>query len=146
MKVYYDNKLLNTITTNHSMTNEEAIELTIRCSINDHEALEAMQDKEYIYFDDNEQWCVDTENFKIEWSEKAPIKSLVGMKWSDLTEEQQSELLLTAKAIDGRTASEPEESMKCIIDFFGYEFSIEGKFIEGEDENEIIINSEAVFY
>jgi len=67
MKVYYENKLLNTITTNHSMTNEEAIELTIGCNINDHEALEAMQDKEYVYFNDNEQWCVDTENFKIEW-------------------------------------------------------------------------------
>jgi hypothetical protein len=67
-------------------------------------------------------------------------KNLEGKKWSDLSKESQEKLLLIARAWNTK------EPGKCIIDFENLEFSIAGYIEVRKDENEIIIDNNAIFY
>lgn len=72
-------------------------------------------------------------------------KEIMGKKWGELGTELQGLLLLTASAVDGATCNEPEETMECIIDL-NRDLSINGKIIKGEEEDEIIIEDDAIIY
>jgi len=73
------------------------------------------------------------------------MKNLVGKTWGENSEEQKEELFNIANAVDGRTG-ENSNGGECIVDFDGYEFSIPGKLIIGENEDVIEIDNDAVFY
>lgn len=66
-----------------------------------------------------------------------------GMKWKELTEEEQEMLLKYAMPIDGQTGDEMTEDGECIVDFAKHSIcSIGGRFEDGE----ISIDDETVFY
>lgn len=73
------------------------------------------------------------------------MKNLSGIQWSNLSVEEQNELLLNAEAIDGRTGNKPSKTMDCIIDL-GNEYSINGKFIKENGEEVIEVADDEIMY
>lgn len=70
-------------------------------------------------------------------------KELNGKKWCDLTPSEKEHMLKIASPVDARTCNRPECECECIIDFFGYDFSISG-FVN--EYGEITIDDSAKFY
>jgi len=73
------------------------------------------------------------------------MKNYIGIKWNMLSENEKTELLSNANAIDGTTGNNMRISGKCVIDLTG-ELSISGEIEITEDENIISIDGEAVIY
>lgn len=76
-----------------------------------------------------------------EWRKGAHIPDYAGVRWGDLTEEEQEELLMDASAVDGRTGDNLKGSGECIIDLT-HPWSVAGRVEDGE----IIIDDGAVIY
>ena len=73
------------------------------------------------------------------------MKDFTGARWGCLTEKEKEYLLGETNPIDGRTGNSPKESMDCIIDLAnGY--SVPGYYKISADEDEIIIEDDAVIY
>ena len=73
------------------------------------------------------------------------MKDFTGARWGYLTEKEKEYLLGEASPVDGRTGNSPKESMDCIIDLAdGY--SVPGYYKTSADEDEIIIEDDAVIY
>lgn len=73
------------------------------------------------------------------------MKNLIGMKWKDLTNEEQEEMLNNVAAcINGETGNNVEYG-ECIIDF-NCDVSIPGYLAIDEDEYIIQIDENAIFY
>ena len=73
------------------------------------------------------------------------MKNYKGLSWGNLTEIEKEFLLSESSAIDGRTGYAPKKSGECIIDLAG-PYSVAGKIIIGEDEDEIIISDNEKIY
>ena len=68
------------------------------------------------------------------------MKELAGMKWGNLAEEMQQELLEGAFCVDAETGKHAIEG-ECIVDLTD-ELSVSGRIIDGE----IVIDSNAILY
>lgn len=73
------------------------------------------------------------------------MKNLSGKTWGEISKKQKENLLYIARSVDGRTG-ENSKGGECIVDFDGYDFSIPGKLVVGENESMIEIEDNAVFY
>lgn len=72
-------------------------------------------------------------------------EELKGRKWGQLTEAEQTELMQTATAIDGKTGNRAKNQGECIVDF-GNGLSVAGMVEITEDEDVITISDEATLY
>ena len=69
-------------------------------------------------------------------------KNYAGMKWGKLPENEKTELLSGANAVDGRTGNNMMGDGECTIDLSVYPFSVHGKVVGGE----VMINDDAAIY
>lgn len=69
---------------------------------------------------------------------------LIGRKWGGLTTNEKEYFLKNANPLDGVTGEYPEESGDCIID--GCDVSISGHINIGDEENQVTIDENEVFY
>lgn len=77
--------------------------------------------------------------------EVAHMKDFAGIRWGCLAEKEKEYLLSEVNPVDARTGNKPKESMDCIIDLAnGY--SAPGYYKISADEDEIIIEDDAVIY
>ena len=68
LKIIYNNEIIGEVVTNHSMTNEQAIEYGLGLtSITDQEELKEMYDnnKDYVFINDNGDYELDYENIEV---------------------------------------------------------------------------------
>lgn len=71
------------------------------------------------------------------------MRKIEGLKWNELTVEEQTELLKNVNTVDGRDGSNVNEG-ECIVDLV-YPYSVSGKVKDGEiiiDDTAVIYNSE----
>lgn len=120
MRVNYDGKTLGTITSNHSMSIEDCIEI-----------LEIDTD---VY----EEINLFGTDFLDEYSEEMISKIYEGKEWNELNAAEKDYFLHLVQA--------SEKEGDCIVDFEGLSISIPGRLVSGEYENEIKIEDKAVFY
>ena len=73
------------------------------------------------------------------------MKDYTGMKWKELSKQEQEKLLLDANPVDARTGSNMKENGECIIDLV-YPFSVPGKIEINEHDIIIAIEPEAIIY
>ena len=73
------------------------------------------------------------------------MKNLKGLKWSQITEKQQEELMSTASAIDGVSGNTPKKSGECIIDF-ECGLSTTGVITINEDEDTLTVDDNSILY
>ncbi|WP_026883702.1 hypothetical protein [Clostridium akagii] len=71
--------------------------------------------------------------------------NFVGKQWSDIREDEKDSLLRCAIAVSGVDGRRVQNG-DCTVDFEGYNFSIQGFLVNNENEREIIIGDDAVFY
>jgi len=69
----------------------------------------------------------------------------IGKKWGELTEAAKEMLLSQANVMDAITGNKPRETQGIIVDLTDT-LSVSGKYVVGEDEDEIIIDDEAIIY
>lgn len=120
MRLNYDGKTLGKITSNHSMSIEDCIEL-----------LEIDED----VYDEIELFSID---FLDEYGDKEITAIYEGKEWSELSAAEKDYFLHLVQV--------SEKEGDCIVDFEGLEISIPGRLILNEEEDELKIEDEAVFY
>ncbi|MBU3173392.1 hypothetical protein [Clostridium estertheticum] len=123
MRLNYDGKLIGTITTNHSMSIEFAIE-----------NLEVDTNK----YSEIELFSID---YLDEYNVDAISKIYLGKAWKDISISEKAYFLNIIRPVNGETCNSATIG-SCIIDFEGLSISIIGS-IENE---EIIINDKSTFY
>lgn len=69
------------------------------------------------------------------------MKNYAGMKWMELTIEEQGALLVSANAVDGKTGNEMKEDGECIVDLTE-DLSVAGEMVDGE----ITVKNESIIY
>ena len=77
---------------------------------------------------------------------KMSNSAFIGRKWGELDEEFRDKLLLSANCVDGRTGNNMKSDGECIVDLQLYSLSVTGRFVRGEEEDEINVNEDAVIY
>lgn len=73
------------------------------------------------------------------------MMNLVGMKWCELTNELQNELLIRATVVDAETCNTPKQSGECIIDLTD-NASVVGYYHVTDEEDYITVSDDAVIY
>lgn len=71
--------------------------------------------------------------------------NLVGMKWSQLSEEERNDLLTKATVIDNVTGNDAYKTGDCIVNFYGTGLSVLG-YVVIDDINIITIEDESIIY
>lgn len=120
MRLNYGEKTLGEITTNHSMSIEDCIEL-----------LE-------IDTDEYEEINLFSMDFLDEYSEEMISNIYEGKEWNELNAAKKDYFM--------KLAIPSEKQGLCIVDFEGLEISIPGRLISSEAEDELKIEDEAIFY
>lgn len=125
--VKFENEVIGSVTTNHSMTDEEicdfaGVELAIT-----QEDFEGMPENGKYDLDELEFEDEETTNYD-------------GVKWGWIPEAERKELLKNANAVDGN-GNEMHDDGECIIDLT-HPWSVAGRVEDGE----IIIDDGAVIY
>lgn len=74
------------------------------------------------------------------------MNNLVGMKWGELTADQQEELLKNSSTVNGSAFEQRlKNGEKCIVDLTDI-LSVPGTFISNEAEDTIEIDDDAIIY
>ena len=124
--VKFENEVIGSVTTNHSMTDEEICEMA---------GVElAITEEDFMNMPENGKYDLD----ELEIVEEA--RDYTGARWGDLTEEEQEKLLKNVNAVDG-DGNEMHDDGECIIDLT-HPWSVAGRVKDGE----IIISDDAVIY
>lgn len=70
------------------------------------------------------------------------MRKLEGLKWGELTEEEKRNLYIIAN-VDKDNVD--EKTGECIVDF-DEDLAIAGKVVYGEEQDDLIINDDAILY
>lgn len=73
------------------------------------------------------------------------MRDFKGLEWHCLTVQEQKHLLKDCRVIDGSTCSKPTESMFCVVDL-EYPYCVDAYYLVGDEENQIIIEQQAIIY
>ena len=128
--VKFENEVIGSVTTNHSMTDEEICEMAGVALAITQEDFEGMP----------ENGKYDLDELEIIEEAEQGAKDYAGARWGDLTEAEQKKLLKNANAVDG-DGNEMHSDGECIFDLL-HPYSVAGRVQDGE----IIIDDGAVIY
>jgi len=127
---------------NHENDEEQLVELAEELNIDEQIIRDRIIEDTALSTDLVDEHSIKQNVFEEIKKEKTEI---IGKTWGEITEEKRKELLHCARAVSGVDGGSIQNG-DCIVDFEGYNFSIQGFLVNNEEEREIIIADDSVFY